>query len=425
MFMCACAAHAQGWETLQDAPFTSRHNDVYFVSPDTGWVVSGAAEIYRTVDGGASWDLQFSKSATHLRSVGFLDSRRGFAGNVGSGEFGTTDPNVLYQTYDGGSTWSPVSAFHGQAPLGLCGMNVVNDSTIVAVGRVRGPSFFVRTTDAGQTWRSKNMSEYAAGLIDVYFTHPDTGFAVGLTNVDHSKSSGIVLATTDGGETWETRFTTSRTGEWCWKLSFPSRRVGYASLQRNSGSPVNFLKTVDGGITWEEKLFSTSHYFVQGIGFLSENEGWIGGNSDLPAYETRDSGETWTAVNIGSRLNRFRFLGDSLGYAVGRTVHKLTRSSSLRTKPEDEIPPRFSVAAVYPNPSRGRSTLIYELGRTDLVRIAVYDARGGLVEEILHQAQSTGRHEVVWDGSNHAAGVYFWVIRIGDIVVSRPALLLP
>lgn len=107
MLLCACAAHAQTWETLPDAPFTSRHNDVYFVAPDTRWVVSGAAEIYRTVDGGTSWDLQLSKTATHLRSVGFLDSRRGFAGNVGTGEFGTTDPNVHYRTDDGGPHGRP------------------------------------------------------------------------------------------------------------------------------------------------------------------------------------------------------------------------------------------------------------------------------------------------------------------------------
>src|SRR5690606_29256452 len=137
---------------------------------------------------------------------------------------------------------------------------------------------------------------------DVYFPHPDTGFAVGLTNEEHSLSRGVVLATTDGGETWETRFTTTRTGEWSWKLSFPTRNTGYASLQRNSRSPIYFLKTTDGGETWEEKLFTSGYYFVQGIGFVDENTGWLGGNTAEPAYQTTDGGETWTPLDIGVRL---------------------------------------------------------------------------------------------------------------------------
>lgn len=127
------------------------------------------------------------------------------------------------------------------------GMHVVDDSTVVAVGRVRGPSSFIRTTDRGETWTSTDMSAHAAGLIDVNFPHPDTGFAVGLTDEERDLSRGVILATTDVGATWEQRFSTSRTGEWCWKISFPRRSTGYVSLQRNNRSPIYFLRTTDGG----------------------------------------------------------------------------------------------------------------------------------------------------------------------------------
>ena len=296
-----CATYAQttsGWQTLGNAPVVSRHNDVYFVTPNIGWIVNGSGQILKTVDGGNSWLGQFSQSTTHFRSVGFLDSFNGWAGNVGFGEFGTTDTTVMYHTINGGTTWSPFNTFTGPRPQGLCGMYVLNDSVIVAVGRVRGPSFFTKTTDGGSTWISKDMSAHAAGLIDVYFFDPDSGYAVGLTDVDHSNSSGIVLFTSDGGETWEERFKTERTGEWCWKISFPSRKVGYVSLQRNSGTPIYFLKTSDGGETWESKLFSNSYYFVQGIGFVTEQLGWIGGNSSFPAFQTTDGGETWQRADF-------------------------------------------------------------------------------------------------------------------------------
>lgn len=424
VLLAAAPVHAQPWEATSIPP-TSRFNDVYFTTPDSGWAVSGTAQIYRTTNGGETWSLQFSQPESHLRSVGFLNGSRGFAGNVGEGEFGTTDRVALYETSDGGVNWSPMDIFHGPAPKGLCGMYVVNDSTVVAVGRVRGPAFFARTTDAGETWHTTNMDEYAAGLIDVYFPHPDTGFAVGLTNVDHVQSSGVVLATTDGGETWEERFVTSRTGEWIWKMSFPTRRTGYASLQRNYSGPIYFLKTSDGGQNWEEKLFTSGYYFVQGIGFVDENTGWIGGNSSSPPYVTTDGGDTWEPTEIGLRLNRFRFLSDTLGYAAGATVHRYSGSSSTAiARPESPV---LAIDAIHPNPFAEEAVVVYHLAAPSSVSITVHDLLGRTVRTLANGFQETGQHELVWNGREDgggavAPGTYFVVMRIGDAVRTQPVV---
>jgi photosystem II stability/assembly factor-like uncharacterized protein len=443
LFGLSTTLDGQTWQTLTNVPTTSRYNDAYFVTPTLGWIVNGVGQIFKTVDGGRSWQLQFQQSATHFRSVGFLDSLRGWAGNVGPGEFGATDSAVFYQTLDGGQNWQPLYTFNGPKPAGLCGMHVVNDSVVCAVGRVRGPAFFAKTIDAGNTWRSVDMSPYAAGLIDVYFFHPDTGFAVGLTNRTHDNSSGVVLSTTDGGATWETRFITKRTGEWCWKISFPSRRTGYASLQRNSLTPIYFLKTSDGGNTWEEKLFSNAYYFVQGIGFLTEKLGWIGGSSSSSSgVETTDGGDTWHPAGFGSRLNRFRFVNDTLGYAVGREVYKYSNMPTRVAADNNELPFAFALAQNYPNPFwRGAksiardeatpyTTISYQLPKRATVNIKIYDFLGREVRELIDQTQEAGQQTVAWDGTdtwNHPvpAGIYFYVMRAGDFTQTRKMILLP
>ena len=222
-FSTTLFSQTSSWQTLNSVPIVTRYNDIYFVTPARGWIANGSGQIYRTLDGGVSWVKQFEKSTVHFRSIGFVDSLNGWAGNVGPGEFGATDTSTIYQTIDGGRTWTPVRSYIGPKPRGLCGMHVVNDSVVCAVGRVRGPAFFARTTNRGKTWTSKDMSQYAAGLIDVYFFHPDTGVAVGLTKAPNDSAHGVTLFTVDGGQTWERRYVTSRIGEWCWKVSFPSR----------------------------------------------------------------------------------------------------------------------------------------------------------------------------------------------------------
>jgi photosystem II stability/assembly factor-like uncharacterized protein len=418
----------QTWQTLNSVPVVSRYNDIYFVTPTRGWIANGSGQIYRTLDGGVSWVKQFEKSTVHFRSIGFVDSLNGWAGNVGSGEFGATDTSTIYQTIDGGKTWTPVQSFIGPKPRGLCGMHVVNDSVICAVGRVRGPAFFARTTNRGKTWTSKDMSQYAAGLIDVYFFHPDTGVAVGLTKAPNDSAHGVTLLTVDGGKTWERRYVTSRIGEWCWKVSFPSRKVGYAALQRDRTSSINFLKTTDGGRTWQEKLFSSSYYFVQGIGFINEKTGWIGGSS-AAGYQTMDGGETWQPAGFGSRLNRFRFLNDTLGYASGQRVYKYVARRTGVTEGASAIPKSFVLEPNFPNPFNPTTAIRFSLPKPINVKITVYDLSGRHIDDIVNQTHAAGTYTIIWDAADKegrllSAGVYFYQIITADFTATCKMILL-
>ena len=56
------------------------------------------------------------------------------------------------------------------------------------------------------------------------------------------------------------------------------------------------------------------NFYLQGIGFVSTNEGWIGGASGLPNYtnsflHTTDGGATWSPAGFNDTffVNRFRF----------------------------------------------------------------------------------------------------------------------
>ena len=420
------------WVELPNAPVVTRFNDIQFLNENQGWAVNGWGQIYHSPDGGETWEMQFEQPNSHFRSVGFFDELNGWVGNVGEGEFGATDSTNLYYTEDGGASWSPFNDFSGPSPNGLCGIQVINDSVLYAVGRVRGPGFFVKTLDKGANWTSYSFSQYVsvAGLIDLHFFSPDTGFIVGLTDADHNQSRGIVLKTTDGGETWMPVHISSRLGEWAWKINFPSKNVGYVSLQRNYESPIYFLKTVDGGLTWDEMLFMNDYYFIQGIGFIDENLGWMGGNSSYPTFVTTDGGHNWSSADFGSRVNRLDFINNNIGFACGETIYKYTNDLGTFVKNELVKFPETPVIN-YPNPFNPSTTISVYVPETGILKVSIIDLLG---KEIitLHNGwvnEGESSRKIVWNGldnnkSQVPGGVYFCVIQNGNSIVNHKMLML-
>ena len=74
----------------------------------------------------------------------------------------------------------------------------------------------------------------------------------------------------------------------------------------------------------------------QGIGFATEMLGWVG-NDFGPPFLTTDGGMTWQVDPFGENINRFRFLGPNLAYAVGRTVYKYSTPTAVVKKTLSEI----------------------------------------------------------------------------------------
>jgi photosystem II stability/assembly factor-like uncharacterized protein len=416
------------WKALPNAPVNSRHDDGFFINANLGWVV-GRGTIWKTTDGGNSWTEQYNNGTIYFRSIGFFDSLTGIAGNLGTNEFGgQTDTNLIYRTTDGGKSWNPINNFIGPKPRGICGLNVINDSIIVGVGRVRGPVYFLKSTDRGVTWVTKSMSSYAADLMDVYFTSPDSGFAVGGNGAPNETSNGIILHTTDGGATWQNVFTSSQVGEWCWKINFPSKNVGYASMQRDTGTVVNFVKTTDGGKTWHEKFLRSNGYYVQGIGFINDSVGWAGGNTTYTTLETTDGGDTWHNANFGARVNRIRRINDSVAFAMGETIYKYQNWSATSVEKQNVSVKGYELKQNYPNPFNPSTTIEFtippNIKNNSLVLIKVYNAAGQKIRTIFDEVKEPGNYKVLFNAAGLPSGVYYYELITEDLKVTKKMIHL-
>jgi photosystem II stability/assembly factor-like uncharacterized protein len=342
------------WALLPNAPYNGGKQDgIHFFNKDIGWVVNGSGKIYKTIDGGDNWIQQKNSAGTYFRAIAFIDNQTGFAGNVGTNYFpGVTDTNPLYKTIDGGNSWSPVTAnITGTVPTGICAIQAVNANVIYAAGRVGGPAVMMKSTDGGSNWVGTTLPNTCKMVLDLHFQTPDVGYIFTGTNTNVALSKARILKTTDGGATWTTVYTSNRNYEMIWKAWFPSTNVGYATIQSYDSSASNryIVKTTDGGQTWTELPLSNTGVREFGIGFINENVGWVG--CETEAYETQDGGTTWSNVNLGEYANKFSIISNPDGtktcYAAGLNVSKYT-TSNLNI---DYSPVSRKELLIYPNPA--------------------------------------------------------------------------
>ncbi|NOS84088.1 MAG: T9SS type A sorting domain-containing protein [Ignavibacteria bacterium] len=308
----------------------TRYEDMYFSNESTGIIVHFNGRVLKTYNKGASWVLLQNDLNPLLRSIGMFDGNTGIIGTLDRS-------HVLYRTTNGGVNWAHISAnITGTLPGGICGISIVNSTTAFACGRYNSPANVIKTTDAGLNWISIPVDiSMARSLVDCHFWSADSGFVVGgySSNNNHETGNSVILFTTNGGANWSRVYRSSRSGEWCWKVQFVNRRLGYASIER-TGAPTFILKTTNGGQNWGEIRLPDNITNLEGIGFINEQTGWVGGwgqNYNMPCYRTTNGGWDWHLAGWGTNVNRFRFVNDSTIYALGKTVYKFKAETFVQS----------------------------------------------------------------------------------------------
>jgi photosystem II stability/assembly factor-like uncharacterized protein len=334
-------AHANAqWFKLPTETYRGKQDDIFFSDAQHGLYVNGIGKIFKTVDGGQHWNTVLHKPGTYFRAVAMVDEQLGFAGNIGTDYFpGVTDTTPLYVTRDGGASWVAAVGIVGPQVKGLCAIDVLKSrfinagkleqrTVVHAAGRVGGPAYLMRSLDGGASWTSIDMNLHLAAITDVKFFDEMNGMVIGGDDANIARSHAVVVTTRDGGVTWQRSYTSARPYELSWKVSFPSRKVGYVTVQNynpdKSVSQRVVAKSVDGGKAWLEIPLADDFAVRQfGVGFADDNTGWVG--TTTSGFATSDGGKSWQRVEMGKAVNKIRIVPDGqhyVGYAIGTEVYK-------------------------------------------------------------------------------------------------------
>jgi alpha-tubulin suppressor-like RCC1 family protein len=124
-------------------------------------------------------------------------------------------------------------------------------------------------------------------------------------------------------------------------------------------------------------------------------------------------------------LNRFGQLGNGTTRNQWSPVPTLISRIAADAAGDAWVPPSgFTLRQNFPNPFNPTTTIQYEVPKPSVVRLSVYDMLGREVLVLANERKDPGYHEVRFDGSGLAAGVYLYRLQAGDRVQARKLLLM-
>ncbi len=358
-------------------------SDIEFVNANTGYAVTGFnhGDILKTTNAGATWDLQTSTHILPIYGTAFTSPETGYlAGSL-----------TIYKTTNGGIKWD--SIYISTTNEIFTDVFFTNANTGYVIGSYGRQ---LKTTDAGASWVPTTISSSGTLLSSIYFVNDNTGFAVGDNNA--------ALKTTNAGATWSPMsvsvpFTSLN------NVFFTDESNGYISAS------TGIYRTTNAGDSWILLATPTGGYagvqFRGNIGYAIAGDGKI--------IKSTDAGTGWivqpTVTTNG--LSALYFNSDNYIYAGGLlgTLLKTIPTELILTHVgnfSNSVPERMNLSQNYPNPFNPTTKINFEIPKSGMVTLKVYDITGRVVDVLVNENKNAGSYSFEFHGNNLSSGVYFY-----------------
>jgi hypothetical protein len=458
----------------------SSHNSYLFrsTSINSGTISYAAAE--KILDAKTYFEEGSADgSTTSDAMISIADNGVGYVANVAYWRAGldTLVENNAYHTFkfrkttDYGATWS-TSSFDSDVPYYYVKDSEFNDN----IFDIYLPSKQYEVVYGTDTTIVDNLNGTEDAVIDT-LNYP--GLFMGYDNdlvvdanggvhfmclvIPESEQAGYIMPTVHEGcgfyhvycadpasptATWEVSFVTSMQRTWqfnygksdrAWQSFFPAMATskedpntiyavypkGDIFLEEDPESPGDTLiykrsydifvrRSLDAGKTWQEEINVTNTPDFDEICAHADpdaTDDHVYLIYQVPDYSTHTvDNDTLDAVPEDYK-NRLYFMNVDYSSMV-------PRNSIV------DVPASFDLQQNYPNPFNPVTTIAFDIHEAGDYTLDIYNTLGQKVKTLVSDHRVAGHHEVEFDGSNMASGIYFYSLKGENVTLTRKSVLL-
>lgn len=302
--------------SLQETGFEDAFYKVNFVDGNIGWINAQADRGYRPPEEEGSGNSNLNRNSANRNSAGRKKNDDPLKANQGF---------EVLQTTDGGNTWRQIP---DQFKHKIRSVWFVDPTTGWALTIDRD---ILNTADGGANWtlqrkagavklklignRRDPFMDQPEQIEHVYFIDKAHGWAWGGGKKnDYTEQPGTWLKTVDGGVNWDE--IPYPFGQNVYSIFFLDSNRAWASTEGDG-----FYKSGDGGLTWTKLQTRQPEDVYRAIFFFDASNGWVVGRSGKLA-RTTDGGSTWQKMYLIKDEFKMRdvfFTDSDHGWAVGES----------------------------------------------------------------------------------------------------------
>jgi photosystem II stability/assembly factor-like uncharacterized protein len=326
--LSAGSASAQSSASSQPASWqaapsgtTAELRGLSVVSDKVAWASGAKGTVLRTVDG-AHWQAMQVPDADKIdfRDIHAVDAKSALVMGAGPGA-----NSRIYRTDDGGASWQLLST--NQYPDGFWDAMAFwdKDNGILFGDPVKGRFQVYVTADGGASWHEVAAHGLEAMPNEGAFAASGTCLTVAGSNdawiATGGSATSRVFHSADRGKTWRVQSTPIPAGaaaRGVFSVAFLTTKEGFAAggdYKEAQLAGINGARTEDGGATWTKVAIQPAGYMSVVVPVPGAPRAFVAAGLAGSGF-SRDGGRSWTMLDK-TPMNTVGFANPSTGWAVG------------------------------------------------------------------------------------------------------------
>jgi hypothetical protein len=84
----------------------------------------------------------------------------------------------------------------------------------------------------------------------------------------------------------------------------------------------------------------------------------------------------------------------------------------------------FALRDNYPNPFNPSTTISFQLPKSSMTSLKIFNTFGQEIATLIEGEKEAGSHQVQWNATTVASGVYFYRLQAGEFMETKKMILL-